>query len=206
MNIQNLIQFYLQNPHISLVKIAKKFKSSDNTIRKILRDHHINRVPSRQSPELINNILCTYHKTKSVGLTAKKLSISTATVSKILNNNDVPRYDKAVVRKPDLTIDQKKLFDEGAPLVKSIIKKMGVWRAKYAGMDREDMLSAGMIGLWRAALSYDPNKGIAFSTLATKIIKSEIYDAIEVARFGKRQHGRKLIDHSKFSSIIEETI
>jgi DNA-directed RNA polymerase sigma subunit (sigma70/sigma32) len=191
MNIQNLIKFYLQNPHISLAKIAKKFKSSDNTLRKILKKHHVNRVPSRQSPELISKILDTYHKTKSVTVTAKQLSITTTTVSKILNRNDIPRYDKAVLRKPDLTIDQKKLFDEGAPLVKSIIKKMGVWRARYAGMDREDMLSAGMIGLWRAALSYDPNKGTVFNTLATKIIKSEIYDAIEVARFGKRQHGRK---------------
>ncbi len=70
-------------------------------------------------------------------------------------------------------------------------------------MDADDMLSVGMIGLWRAALTYDKNKNTAFSTLAYKTIKGEIFEAIEVARFGRRRHGRDLIDQSKFIEYTE---
>jgi DNA-directed RNA polymerase specialized sigma subunit len=70
-------------------------------------------------------------------------------------------------------------------------------------MDADDMLSVGMVGLWRAALTYDENKNTAFATLAYKTIKGEIFEAIEVARFGRRRHGRDLIDQSKFISYVE---
>jgi DNA-directed RNA polymerase specialized sigma subunit len=71
-------------------------------------------------------------------------------------------------------------------------------------MELEDMLQAGTIGLWRAALTYDKSHGTVFSTHATKAIEGEIFGAIEEARYGRRKRGRALIDHSKFV-LYEET-
>lgn len=201
---QAFIQYYLANPHISLVDIGKVFGRSDNSLRLVLRKHGITRARQHFAPDFENKLVEDYKRTQSVDKTAKKFKVSTKVASKILKKHHVNvKQGRLAQARPDLTKAQQKLFNDHIPLVKTIIQQTGSWRAKLAGMDADDMLSVGMIGLWRAALTYDKNKNTAFSTLAYKTIKGEIFEAIEVARFGRRRHGRDLIDQSKFVEYTE---
>jgi len=201
---QAFIQYYLTNPHISLVDIGKVFGRSDNSLRLVLKKHGITRARQHFAPDFENKLVEDYKRTQSVDKTAKKFEVSTKVASKILKKHHVNvRQGRLAQARPDLTKAQQKLFNDHIPLVKTIIQQTGSWRAKLAGMDADDMLSVGMIGLWRAALTYDKNKNTAFSTLAYKTIKGEIFEAIEVARFGRRRHGRDLIDQSKFIEYTE---
>ena len=201
---QAFIQYYLANPHISLVDIGKVFGRSDNTLRLVLKKHGITRARQHFAPDFENKLVEDYKRTQSVDKTAKKFKVSTKVASKILKKHHVNvRQGRLAQARPDLTKAQQKLFNDHIPLVKTIIQQTGSWRAKLAGMDADDMLSVGMVGLWRAALTYDKNKNTAFATLAYKTIKGEIFEAIEVARFGRRRHGRDLIDQSKFVEYTE---
>ncbi len=201
---QAFIQYYLANPHMSVVDIGKIFDRSDNSLRLVLRKHGITRARQHFAPDFESEVVEDYKRTQSVDKTAKKFKVSTKVASKILKKHHVNvRQGRLAQARPDLTKAQQKLFNDHIPLVKTIIQQTGSWRAKLAGMDADDMLSVGMIGLWRAALTYDKNKNTAFSTLAYKTIKGEIFEAIEVARFGRRRHGRDLIDQSKFIEYTE---
>lgn len=201
---QAFIQYYLANPHISLVKIGKVFGRTDKTLKLVLDKHGVTRTRQHFAPDFELKVVADYKSTQSVEKTAKKFKVSTKVASKILKKHGVEvRQGRLVQARPDLSKAQQKLFNDHIPLVKTIIKQTGSWRAKLAGLDADDMLSVGMIGLWRAALTYDKKKGTAFSTLAYKTIKGEIFEAIEVARFGRRRHGRDLIDQSKFVEYTE---
>lgn len=50
-----------------------------------------------------------------------------------------------------------------------------VWSMPQRGLDREDMVSFGNIGLIKAVDSFDPDRGIAFSTYASACIAREIH-------------------------------
>ena len=200
---QAFFDYYIANPHISLVKIGKKFNRSDNTLRKLLKEHGITRKHQHFDPKLEQKIVQMYEETRSIAQVGRKLGMDENSVSRILKRHGVKTYGKTCKARPDLTPEQEQMFTEHLPLVKYTIKKMGSWRAKFAGMELEDMLQAGTIGLWRAALTYDKSQGTVFSTLATKAIKGEILEAIELARFGRRQRGENLIDHSQFLSFQE---
>lgn len=198
-----LFDYYRANPHISISKIADKFGCSERTLHKIFKEHGVTRERKHFAPGYEEQVVKLYMELRSVVKISKKLGISENTVSKILKRQNVKTFGKVCAARPDLTPEQEQMFTEHLPLVKYTIKKMGSWRAKFAGMELEDMLQAGTIGLWRAALTYDKSHGTVFSTLATKAIKGEILEAIEMARFGRRQRGETLIDHSQFASYQE---
>lgn len=201
---QSFIQYYLANPHISLVEIGKVFGRSDTTLRLLLKNRGINRTRQHFAPEFEDKVVADYKSTRSVEKTAKKFKVSTKVASKIIKKHGLEvRQGRLFQARADLSKAQQKLFNDHIPLLKTIIKQTGSWRARLAGLDEDDMFSVGMIGLWRAALTYDKKKGTAFSTLAYKTIKGEIFEAIEVARFGRRRHGRDLIDQSKFVEYTE---
>lgn len=201
---QAFIQYYLANPHMTVVEIGKIFDRSDNSLRKVLRKHGVTRKRKVYSPEIEKRVVEEYKKCLLLEQVEKKCGVNRSTVSKILKAHGIEvRTGKPTKRRPDLTKAQQKLFNDHIPLVKGIIKQTGSWRAKLAGMDMDDMMAVGMIGLWRAALTYDKKHGTAFNTLAYKTIKGEIFEAIEVARYGRRRHGRDLIDQSKFVEYTE---
>ena len=47
-----------------------------------------------------------------------------------------------------------------------------------AEVDREDLISAGIIGLIKAVDRYDPNRGASFSTYATSVMRGAILDEL----------------------------
>lgn len=61
------------------------------------------------------------------------------------------------------------LFDNNQRLVGLAIKQLGLRPQGIMGMD--DYFQVGYVGLWRAAQSFDPDRGFAFSTFAVAWIK-----------------------------------
>ncbi len=63
---------------------------------------------------------------------------------------------------------------EHMPLLKHVVGRMGVPR----GMEREDLAGYGMIGLLQAADSWDPTRGLKFSTYAYPKIRGAVLDEL----------------------------
>lgn len=73
-----------------------------------------------------------------------------------------------------LTENQQKTVEENIGLVHFVIKKLGFSRRKFRNLEYEDLFQSGCIGLCKAAETYDPGYGTAFSTYAYVVIRNEI--------------------------------
>ena len=73
-----------------------------------------------------------------------------------------------------LTLDQQRLAADNLRLVFYAVRKM---RASVTHMGYDQCVSEGCLGLVVAARNYDPSKGFAFSTFATRCIISRIAHA-----------------------------
>ena len=68
------------------------------------------------------------------------------------------------------------LMAEHDRLVHAVVRKQFLGRLSFA-----DALHAGRIGLWHAIMSYDPQRGLAFSTYAWPCIAHDIWGAVKAA-------------------------
>ena len=184
----------------SIRKVSKKLKIRSCVISDILHKRGIRKKKKKISNEdLEPAVIYWFKKFDYVNKTAAKLGVGLARVVKILKKNNIPiRTGKKAERRPDMSKAQAALFHDHIYLVKIAIKSVGVWRAYRAGMGVDDLYNAGLVGLWRATMSFKPSLGCAFNTLAHKIIRYEMLDAIEVSRFGRRNVKGNLIDQSAF--------
>jgi len=71
-----------------------------------------------------------------------------------------------------------------------------------AGGDSEDLIQEGMLGLLSAVRTFDPNKGVKFSTYAKFCVRRRIYSAIRSASGYKHTPLNSYI--SLESSLLEE--
>ena len=67
------------------------------------------------------------------------------------------------------------------PTIRSLAK-----RAESPGLDFDDAVQEGYIGLFHAVKTYDPAKGTAFATYATTCIRNSIVTAMRAA--GRKKH------------------
>lgn len=94
----------------------------------------------------------------------------------------------------------EKVIEENIGLVKTIVNRFNV-----SSFDKEDLLQAGLIGLWKAAYNYQDNLGVKFSTYSVKYILGEIkqelktHNLIKISR--KYYH---IINELKTSESIDE--
>lgn len=65
------------------------------------------------------------------------------------------------------------LLRENKGLIHRVIQQPGM-----GGIDYEDLLQEGRIGLWQAILHYDPARGYAFSSYAWAAIRHRVWHAI----------------------------
>lgn len=92
-----------------------------------------------------------------------------------------------------------------------LVKKIGLSIVKKmpATVDKNDIISYGMIGLIKAVESFDPYRGFKFETYATYKIKSAILDEIRaldwVPRLIRRQSRQILEIHSKLERELKRT-
>lgn len=112
-----------------------------------------------------------------------------------------PRVDRRRRTYPPLTSELQQLCVAHDWLVKELVLRLGTWRAKMAGIEVEDLLQAGRMGLLLAARRYDPSKGLQFNTLARHAVMGQMLECIEKARFGKKNSHKQLIDQSQFKRL-----
>jgi len=91
-------------------------------------------------------------------------------------------------------------------MVRLVVGRIGgYWRAKRAGCDLDDLMQAGLVGLWRATALYRKTHGATFATFARPRVVGEILECLDSARYGKRlRSGGPLIDQSNFRRLPRE--
>lgn len=67
-----------------------------------------------------------------------------------------------------------KEIEQYLPLVQSIVNQFFI----PDGLERDDLVQAGLIGVWKAGKKYDPKKKTAFTTYAYTAARNEIMDTI----------------------------
>jgi RNA polymerase sigma factor (sigma-70 family) len=73
-------------------------------------------------------------------------------------------------------------------LVHAVVRKQALGHLPYA-----EALQAGRIGLWRAILAFDPERGYAFSTYAWTSIMRHVWREVKLA---ERAQGQAMEQHS----------
>jgi RNA polymerase sigma factor (sigma-70 family) len=83
-------------------------------------------------------------------------------------------------------------------LVHHIVRQQ--WRG---GLNYEQAMHAGRVGLWRAVLGYDPGRGYAFSTYAGVVIARHVWRAVYCA---EREDQVLLVPALPLSSVDPRTV
>lgn len=97
------------------------------------------------------------------------------------------------------SVDREKLILDHVPLLKHIVGRMAL--DMPSSVDRDDLQGFGMIGLIRAADSWEPGRGLKFSTYAYTKVRGAILDELRRQDFlprGRREKVREL------DSVISE--
>lgn len=61
-----------------------------------------------------------------------------------------------------------------------------------ANVDREDLQSAGILGLIKAVDRFDPGRGVKFETYATTVVRGEVMESLRAKDWAPRSMRRKL--------------
>jgi RNA polymerase sigma factor (sigma-70 family) len=84
-------------------------------------------------------------------------------------------------------------------LVHAVVRQQVLGHLPFA-----EALQAGRIGLWRAILHFDPQRGAAFSTYAWTCIMHRVWREVKLAERAQDQAGKHLPLSEAASSICEE--
>jgi len=127
------------------------------------------------------------------------------------NNVEQVGQPKKRAKRPPLRFDDhgKIITDDSfilsfIPMIKNICKKKNFSYIHYSTHDTEDLISEGVIGLIKAASSYNPSKG-NFNTFAYKSVEGAISDFTRKetnSTRGGRKH-RKEIDEARKSLTVK---
>ena len=91
------------------------------------------------------------------------------------------------------TVDRDRLILEHVPLLRHLVGRMCFDLS--GGLERDDLYGFGMLGLIAAADSWDPGRGLQFSTYAYTRIRGAILDELRRHDFlprGRRENVREL--------------
>ena len=79
---------------------------------------------------------------------------------------------------------RKKLIEEHLPLVRHVVFQVAVHFPRH--VDREELATAGALGLVEAARRYDASRGVPFDRFAAQRIRGAILDAVRAADWAPR--------------------
>lgn len=98
------------------------------------------------------------------------------------------------------TCEQEDLIMSNMPLVKHIASK---YYTKKIGMEYEDLVSYGLMGLLDAINKFDSNRGVKFSTYASIRISSYIIDEIRRHSPISRAYTSKIKEYNKCVDVLQ---
>lgn len=70
-------------------------------------------------------------------------------------------------------------------------------------VDREDLVSAGILGLIKAVDRFDPGRGVKFETYATTVVRGEVMESLRAKDWAPRSMRRKLRQLAEVISQLE---
>ena len=82
-------------------------------------------------------------------------------------------------------------------LVHAVVRRQALGHLPFP-----EALQAGRIGLWRAILGYDPQRGLAFSTYAWRVIMHRIWREVKLAERAYQQE----MQHSSLQAVATSTL
>jgi RNA polymerase sigma factor for flagellar operon FliA len=98
--------------------------------------------------------------------------------------------------------DREKLILDHVPLLKHLVGRMAF--DLPASIDRDDLYGFGMIGLIQAADSWEPGRGLKFSTYAYTKIRGAILDELRRLDFLPRGRREKVRELERVVSQLEQ--
>jgi len=72
-----------------------------------------------------------------------------------------------------------------------------------ANVDREDLVSAGILGLIKAVDRFDPGRGVKFETYATTVVRGEVMESLRAKDWAPRSMRRRLRQLAEVVSQLE---
>lgn len=93
------------------------------------------------------------------------------------------------------------LITEHVRLVHHIVGRIGAHLPE--NVDREDLVSAGILGLIKAIDRYDASRGAKLATYASSVIRGEVMEALRSKDWVPRSVRRKARDVARASSSLE---
>lgn len=97
---------------------------------------------------------------------------------------------------------ENRIVEEYLPLVKTIVGRLAM--TLPAHVDREDLHSAGMVGLLDAVRRYDPACGASFETFARLRIRGAVLDELRKMDWAPRSVHRKAREVEKVMRQLEQ--
>ena len=104
----------------------------------------------------------------------------------------------------DGNVDRDQLILEHIPLLRHIAGRMSL--DIPGGLDREDLVGFGMIGLIAAADSWDESRGLKFSTYAYTKVRGAILDELRRMDFLPRGRREKVRDLDRAIHKLEQSL
>lgn len=90
----------------------------------------------------------------------------------------------ALIREGRYSVDE--FLKENEKLVYNIVSNYELKNPSLRSIE-DDLVSQGMLGMWKALNDFDENRGFLFSTLAWKYINTEVYLAVrEFSNYNNR--------------------
>jgi len=85
---------------------------------------------------------------------------------------------------------REQIICEHVHIVKHIVGRIIAQLPSH--VDREDLISAGILGLIKAVDRFDPSRGVKFETYATTVVRGEIMESLRAKDWAPRSVRRKL--------------
>lgn len=103
----------------------------------------------------------------------------------------------------EIAFDRDKLILDHVPLLKHLVGRMSF--DLPSSLDRDDLFGFGMLGLIQAADSWEPSRGLKFSTYAYPKIRGAILDELRRSDFLPRGRREKVRELDRAVAEIEHT-
>lgn len=100
------------------------------------------------------------------------------------------------------SFDREKLILDHVPLLKHLVGRMSF--DLPSSVDRDDLFGFGMLGLIQAADSWEPGRGLKFSTYAFPKIRGAILDELRRADFLPRGRREKVRELDRAAAELEQ--
>lgn len=100
--------------------------------------------------------------------------------------------------------ERERVIREHAHVVKYVIGRL---TGHLPGsVDREDLVSAGILGLIKAVDRFDPSRGVKFETYATTVVRGEVMESLRARDWAPRSLRRRLRQLAEVINRLEAVL